>query len=138
MSWLQTVNDVRGAMTYQEALRALGNAYEDLTALGTPSAMAAARELNTLRNRLGSKTVRENYDLGGAAPGTVRQDEALSTKDAASMARLADELEAKALPGGGEIDPEAKLDIIDRAKPVAGAGLIALIFGLFVYLFGRR
>lgn len=125
-------------MTYQEALRALAEAYADLTALGTPAAMAAARDLNTLRNRLGGKTVREDYDLGGAAAGTVRHDEALSTKDAASMARLADELEAKSLPGSGDIDPDAKLDILDRARPVIGGGLIALILGLFVYLFARK
>ncbi len=138
MSWLQTINDVRGAMTYQEALRALAEAYADLTALGTPAAMAAASELNTLRNRLGGKTVREDYDLAGAAPGTVRHDEALSPKDARSMALLADELESKSLPGSGDIDPDAKLDIIDKAKPVIGGGLIALIVGLFVYLFARK
>jgi len=138
MSLLQLANDMRGAMTYGDAQTVLANAYTQLVDRRTPAASAAAKQVNEFRNNLGAKTVRRGWDFGGNIPGTVSHDEALSDSDKGKMDLLADELDKASLPGGGDIRPDAKLDIIDKAGPQLGAGLVGLLALVLFFLFGRR
>jgi hypothetical protein len=139
VSLLQLANDLRGAMTYGDAQRVLSTAYTRLVDKRTPEASAMARQVNEFRNKLGAKTVRRAWDIGGNIPGTKSYDEELTDSDKLKMDLLADELDRAMLPGGGDLRPDAKLDIIDRAGPQLGAGLFGLVAAvLLFFLFGRR
>ena len=140
MSLLQTVNDLRGAMTYGDAQKALGLAYSELTESPNPQSAEAARQIAAFRNKLGGKTVRRAWDFGGNAPGTVTQDQALTETDRAKMENLANQLEKAQLPGGGGLDPEAKVSFIEEYKEeaaFAGFGIIAMIVLGFFLAFRR-
>jgi hypothetical protein len=136
MSLLQTVNDLRGAMTYGDAQQALSVAYAELTEHPNPQSAEAARQVNAFRNKLGGKTVRRAWDFGGDAAGTVSQDQALTETDRAKMENLANQLEKAQLPGGGGLDPEAKVSFIEEYKgeaAFAGFGIIvAIVLGFFL------
>ena len=136
MSVLQTVNNLRGAMTYGDAQQALKQAYARLTEFPSERAAEAAKQINGFRNKLGGKTVRRGWDFGGDAPGTVTQDQELSETDKAKMQNLADQLEAASLPGGAMLNPESKLSFVQEYKEeaaFAGFGiLVAIVLGFFL------
>ena len=136
MSVLQTVNNLRGAMTYGDAQQALKQAYARLTEFPSERAAEAAKQINSCRNTLGGKTVRRGWDFGGDAPGTVTQDQELSETDKAKMQNLADQLEAASLPGGAMLNPESKLAFVQEYKEeaaFAGFGiLVAIVLGFFL------
>jgi hypothetical protein len=122
-------------MTYGDAQAALQLAYDRISSFPSKTAKEVAAKIARFRNNMGGRVVRRGWDFGGNTPGTVSQDEALSASDAAKMKLLADQLDAAALPGGQELDPDLVPDVLDEyGAPLAFAGLGVVILAVIAFL----
>ena len=120
MSLAQTINDLRGATTFQDAMESLTSAYQNLTHLGHPQ---AARAVIQARNRIEGYLCIGNSEAAGFSwgePSCYDGDQALPGFLSMSLSQLAQMLRNESLPGAQDIDPASKPDLADKVESWAG------------------